>query len=66
VNEKSNTQAGTVAEDWPGYEGGWSGHERTTLREMAKLTFAEKLQWLEDSYALAEKFKQQREPAARD
>jgi hypothetical protein len=33
-------------------ERGWADHELQQLRRLAKLTFAEKLQWLEDAHRM--------------
>ena len=34
---------------WPGWEPGWDGHLKMKLREAEKLSFAEKLDWLEEA-----------------
>ena len=34
------------------WESGWDGHERAQLLRMARLTLAEKLEWLEEAQSL--------------
>lgn len=35
------------------WDSGWDGHEHAQLLRMARLTLAEKLQWLEEAQRLA-------------
>jgi len=37
-----------------GWERGWDGHERAQLRRRARLSFIEKLAWLEEAQRFAE------------
>lgn len=43
---------------------GWEQHELDQLRRMAKLTLAEKLEWLEEAHALIHRLARARETAA--
>jgi hypothetical protein len=36
------------------WEHGWAGHQREQLRRLARLTLAEKVQWLEESACLVQ------------
>ena len=35
-----------------GWESGWDGHERAQRERLARLSFAEKLDWLEEAHAM--------------
>jgi hypothetical protein len=43
------------------WDSGWEGHELAQLRRLAKLSFYEKLQWLEQAHALVLHLQQRRE-----
>ena len=45
------------------WERGWDGHEEAQLRRLARLPFAEKLQWLEEAARLVEHLSASGEPA---
>ena len=43
----------TDTEDERVWENGWEGHEAAQLRRLARLSFGEKLQWLEEGERVA-------------
>jgi hypothetical protein len=43
---------------------GWEEHRRRQLKRFARLSLAEKLEWLEEAQRLAETLHAQRRPAA--
>lgn len=46
----------------PRWDAGWDGHEQAQLERFARLTLAEKLEWLEEAQQLVQQL-QQRGPA---
>jgi hypothetical protein len=42
------------------WEQGWEGHRLAQQRRMAKLTFPEKLQWLEEAHRVARQLQESR------
>ncbi|MBW1790095.1 MAG: hypothetical protein JRK53_26345 [Deltaproteobacteria bacterium] len=42
------------------WERGWEGHERAQLLRMSRLSFAEKIQWLEEAQQFVEELKFQK------
>jgi hypothetical protein len=57
MNEQANKQE-PVTDPWS--ETTFEGSELATLRHAAKLTFVEKLKWLEDAHRLSLKFQETR------
>ncbi|MBW1820092.1 MAG: hypothetical protein JRJ60_23385 [Deltaproteobacteria bacterium] len=47
------------------WERGWEGHERAQLLRMSRLSFAEKIQWLEEAQQFVEELKEVSEIQAR-
>lgn len=52
-----NEARGERPDDW---EAGWDAHEIAQLRRLAKLSFEEKLRWLEEADDLARRLARQR------
>jgi hypothetical protein len=48
------------------WEEGWEGHERLQRQRMARLTLAQKLEWLEEAQRLAQTLTRQRRSAMED
>ncbi len=48
------------------WEHGWTGHELAQLRRLARLTLAEKVQWLEDAAHLVARVSQSAREATDD
>ncbi len=48
--------------DLRSWDAGWEAHTIAQRRRMAKLSLAEKLQWLEEAHALARRLQSQRQP----
>ena len=44
------------------WEAGWEGHELAQRRRLAKLTLAEKLDWLEEAHRLVKRLQEARTP----
>ncbi len=49
----SPSGSGAAADDHL-WERGWDGHERAQIRRLARLSFAEKLAWLEEAHRLVQ------------
>jgi hypothetical protein len=45
------------------WENGWRGHEQAQMRRLARLSLADKIQWLEDAQALVGHILQARQRA---
>ncbi len=57
-NEAPGPEAPSQDRVW---EEGWEGHELAQLRRMAKLSFADKLRWLESAQQLSLQLQRQRD-----
>ncbi len=49
-----------MADDEHAWEPGWEGHELAQRRRLAKLTLAEKLDWLEEAQRLVKRLAEAR------
>jgi hypothetical protein len=49
-----------------GWDAGWDGHSLAQLRRLARLTLAEKLEWLEQAQRMVETMRRDRSPDAED
>jgi hypothetical protein len=49
------------SEDEHVWEDGWNGHELEQMRRLAKLSFPEKLQWLEDAHRMVMRMQEQQQ-----
>jgi hypothetical protein len=49
-----------MADDEQAWEAGWEGHELAQRRRLAKLTLAEKLDWLEEAHRMANRLREAR------
>ena len=47
-----------MADDERVWEAGWDGHEVAQRRRLAKLTLAEKLDWLEEAHQLVKRLRE--------
>jgi hypothetical protein len=52
-----------MADDEHVWEPGWEGHELAQRRRLAKLTLAEKLDWLEEAHRLVRRLREARTQA---
>ena len=53
-----------MADDEHVWEPGWEGHELAQRRRLAKLTLAEKLDWLEEAHRLVKRLREAHVPAS--
>jgi hypothetical protein len=44
-----------MADDEQVWEAGWEGHELAQMRRLARLSLAEKLDWLEDAHQMVKR-----------